>query len=355
MKVILTLLCVALLAIPLISQDVLNGSFEGVAPGPNVQSPPWSTCDPGSASTPDIFPGTWWNVDLPASHGDSYLNLVVKENEVTENIFGQIYPPLQANNCYQISLDLAVTDQFIFDHWGDTYYFTDPARLSLYLGNELCSIGTLVHEFNDIINTDWVTYSFIYTPSTEIYSIYLEADFIGDTPYYGHILVDNISIETPTDTVVTETLLVDIGTSIELSMTSMEGVEYEWSGSDISCSSCGETSILVSGDEVVHGIAYDPMTCTTEHYFYELIVNPIIPNVISPNNDGFNDRFVIQGLKPKTRLEIYSRWGQKVFESNRYDNRWDAEGLSEGTYYYILESKLLGEQFLRKGVLTIFR
>lgn len=73
-----------------------------------------------------------------------------------------------------------------------------------------------------------------------------------------------------------------------------------------------------------------------------------IPNVVTPNGDGKNDNFVIPGLSkfPGSSLFIYNRWGNQVYQSKNYDNKWNGNGLSEGTYYYILE--LRTEQGVRK-------
>ncbi|WP_333864807.1 gliding motility-associated C-terminal domain-containing protein, partial [Chitinophaga sp.] len=64
-----------------------------------------------------------------------------------------------------------------------------------------------------------------------------------------------------------------------------------------------------------------------------------IPNAITPNGDGINDRFVIPDLHKfrSTMLTIFNRWGNEVYHNPRYDNRWDGNGLSGGTYYYILK------------------
>jgi len=52
----------------------------------------------------------------------------------------------------------------------------------------------------------------------------------------------------------------------------------------------------------------------------------VVPNVFSPNNDGMNDRFEIEGIRSKTNtVRIYNRWGQKVFEANNYKNQWDGD------------------------------
>ncbi len=60
-----------------------------------------------------------------------------------------------------------------------------------------------------------------------------------------------------------------------------------------------------------------------------------IPNVFSPNGDGENDRFVIEGILGTTNtVRIFNRWGQMVFESNNYRNTWAANDVSDGTYFY---------------------
>ncbi|MCC2547207.1 gliding motility-associated C-terminal domain-containing protein [Hymenobacter sp. BT175] len=35
---------------------------------------------------------------------------------------------------------------------------------------------------------------------------------------------------------------------------------------------------------------------------------------------------------------MYSRWGQRVFYRADYHNDWDAKGLPEGAYYYLLKT-----------------
>lgn len=75
---------------------------------------------------------------------------------------------------------------------------------------------------------------------------------------------------------------------------------------------------------------------------------PEIPDGFSPNDDGFNDWFNIQGLYDifaAHELNIYNRYGEVIFEGNN-DKRWYGEinrGLNNhgkkvpiGTYYYIL-------------------
>ncbi|AYN03833.1 gliding motility-associated C-terminal domain-containing protein [Flavobacterium sp. 140616W15] len=93
--------------------------------------------------------------------------------------------------------------------------------------------------------------------------------------------------------------------------------------------------------------------------------NVIVYNGFSPNEDGINDFFFIEGLSiyPNNTLEIYNRWGVKVFETSGYgiDGNWfkgisegratisKGEKLSTGTYFYILRYKI-SEDITREKV-----
>lgn len=65
----------------------------------------------------------------------------------------------------------------------------------------------------------------------------------------------------------------------------------------------------------------------------------VIPNVLTPNNDGFNDTFTIQFIDqyPNSQLIIRNRWGRIVFTSDNYQNDWDGNGSPDGVYFYILK------------------
>lgn len=83
----------------------------------------------------------------------------------------------------------------------------------------------------------------------------------------------------------------------------------------------------------------------------------IIPNVITPNGDGKNDRFVIVGREAYDRIEItiVNRWGNEVYRNQDYKDEWDGRGLNEGTYFPIIRAIKGNEERVFKGHVLIKR
>jgi gliding motility-associated-like protein len=74
------------------------------------------------------------------------------------------------------------------------------------------------------------------------------------------------------------------------------------------------------------------------------------PNVITPNGDHENQFFMLDEKLNDPYLIVYDRWGVKVFESNKYKNDWDGNGLATGVYFYRISGQCVDE---KKGVLSI--
>ncbi|MCX2678694.1 gliding motility-associated C-terminal domain-containing protein [Galbibacter sp. EGI 63066] len=95
----------------------------------------------------------------------------------------------------------------------------------------------------------------------------------------------------------------------------------------------------MSGDEPT---VMEVQNCTLEVF-----------NALSPDNDGINDFFKIDGIDcyPDNIVRIYNRWGILVFERSGYDNKTGVfrgisrgratlqqeEALPAGTYFYVIE------------------
>ncbi|MBA4240958.1 MAG: hypothetical protein C0448_09530 [Sphingobacteriaceae bacterium] len=63
----------------------------------------------------------------------------------------------------------------------------------------------------------------------------------------------------------------------------------------------------------------------------------LAPNVVTPNGDGINDFFRINGLEnfPGSSLNVFNRWGNKLYSNDDYKNDW-SPNVTDGTYFYIV-------------------
>lgn len=92
-----------------------------------------------------------------------------------------------------------------------------------------------------------------------------------------------------------------------------------------------------------------------------------IPGVITPNGDGKNDVFLIANVNKtgsgddikitneyqRMELVVFDRWGRKLYESQNYKSDWKADGVPDGSYYYILKTIGFYTTETHKGALTI--
>lgn len=157
------------------------------------------------------------------------------------------------------------------------------------------------------------------------------------------------------------------GICVDVSPNSPTGVNYSWTmssgnnseslsgGDDIQfCSDQIPVAWLGGAVNVEVDISNPCGTASADFVFVADACTIIIPNVFSPNNDPSNELFYIDGLEnwPSPMLKIFNRWGVVVFESDDYENDWDAYDVASGTYFYTLE---LTEQSRFEGHLTIFK
>lgn len=86
--------------------------------------------------------------------------------------------------------------------------------------------------------------------------------------------------------------------------------------------------------------------CTaTDRVVVTVLKKPSVPNAFSPNGDGVHDRWEILYLDsyPGATVDVFNRYGQKVYESKGYAKPWDGtlkgQPLPVGTYYYLIDPK----------------
>ncbi len=103
--------------------------------------------------------------------------------------------------------------------------------------------------------------------------------------------------------------------------------------------------VTLQNSAVYYLIAMNDYGCVeTDSIYIEVIEDITVYNAFSPNKDGKNDFFDIDNASrfPDIIVEVYNRWGNRLFSSKGYsdDKRWDGtyngKDVPMGTYYYII-------------------
>ncbi len=85
----------------------------------------------------------------------------------------------------------------------------------------------------------------------------------------------------------------------------------------------------------------------------------IIPNVFTPNGDGYNDKFKYKNQEQwEFETQVFNRWGDLVFDNKSSEN-WDGfykgNKVSAGVYFFIIKAQAIktGEVRVYKGHVTV--
>lgn len=118
-----------------------------------------------------------------------------------------------------------------------------------------------------------------------------------------------------------------------------------------------ETTIDRPGAYPIRGYAVNAFGCTSHVTDTVRIQGPItlIPNVITPNSDRYNERFDIIGLENSIwNLHIVNRWGTTVYSRENYRGEWDGGEQPAGVYYFVLRNAICND-VNHKGYISLTR
>ena len=196
---ILLLCCAATLSCFAQSQPIYftNPSFEDLFA--NASTPPrnWHDCGFRGESPPDINPNLTFNVTKPAYDGETYLGMVVRDNNTWESVSQRVSNPFQKGACYQFEVYLArsLTYMSISRVSDKPANYATPAKLRVWAGNGPCDKQQLLGETKLVINTNWKPYIFQFGTEEIFNYIILEAYYDNPDmpPYCGNILLDKLS------------------------------------------------------------------------------------------------------------------------------------------------------------------
>src|SRR5690606_16791085 len=148
---------------------------------------------------------------------------------------------------------------------------------------------------------------------------------------------------------------------------SSTGVTYDWNFGDgtPNTNTTAPTHTYTNiGNYTATLIVSDGVCSDTASVIIEVIGQSsiVIPNVFTPNGDGSNDVFTVEGTNLESvEGEIFNRWGQKMFEWNGVKGYWDGRTQSgtevpDGTYFYIIKAKGMDDvEYFKKGAFSLIR
>ena len=145
------------------------------------------------------------------------------------------------------------------------------------------------------------------------------------------------------------------------------GLSYDWRPIDgsISCSTCSQTIVRPTVTTLYIVKGYDGLLCWGEDTVLVKVDfvcgDFFIPNVFSPNGDGLNDEVNVHGYCVGSYvLDIYSRWGEKVFSTSSKGESWDGnfkgKAMDTGVFVYKVNVMTIdNKEFNLKGNITLLR
>lgn len=165
---------------------------------------------------------------------------------------------------------------------------------------------------------------------------------------------------------------INLGTAVAFTDTSKNAVSWFWTFGD------GNSSVVqnpyntyyANGTYTIIEIVKDQYGCADTARAYLKILNvsneiaQLIPNAISPNGDGKNDIWRLDFINvyyPNAEIEIFNRWGERLFYSRGYSNAWDGtykgNPLPVATYFYVinLHDPNPDKQSIFKGTILLMK
>ncbi|MES2387537.1 MAG: gliding motility-associated C-terminal domain-containing protein [Bacteroidota bacterium] len=144
---------------------------------------------------------------------------------------------------------------------------------------------------------------------------------------------------------VADTFTVNCDSTLYAGVTDTSGYTFQWiPATGLSNAFIVNPKILVTSntDYTLRVTAKTPEKCHSDypvHVYYKTCDAISFGNVITPETvDGYNDALKLVHLQPGDRadIEIFNRWGKRIYQSGYYLNDWTGKDYPAGAYYYIL-------------------
>jgi outer membrane protein OmpA-like peptidoglycan-associated protein len=164
----------------------------------------WVDCGFPGETAVDVQPDPMnqFQVRKAPQQGNTYLGMVVRDNDTWERVSQELSSPMVAEQCYEMRIHLARSEVYlslsrINDNQRANY--VTPAKLRIWGGFGDCDQAELIGETSLVTNYRWLEYPVKLEPSQDYTHIVFEAFYNTPTlfPYNGNVLLDNASALVP--------------------------------------------------------------------------------------------------------------------------------------------------------------
>ncbi len=156
----------------------------------------WLDCSMSNQTSVDLQPG-YFEVNTPPKDGESYVGMIVRENDTYEAITQKMENEFQGLQAYRVTVHLAKSNNYnsLTPNSKEFQNFNKACVLRIYAGNEFCSKAQLLSISPPIDHEEWKSYEFLLIPKENYSHITFEAFYVVPTlvPYKGNLLMDDVS------------------------------------------------------------------------------------------------------------------------------------------------------------------
>lgn len=155
----------------------------------------------------------------------------------------------------------------------------------------------------------------------------------------------------------------EIGKGETILLTATGGSSYVWADANgiVSGKTTAVLEVRPNQTTTYSVTATNASGCTESKAINLIVLEDFVKikatNILSPNGDGLNDKWVIDNIDsyPNNEVRIFDKAGHFIYGKKGYDNSWEGTlngaPLAEGSYYYIIDFGTSRPPF--RGFITI--
>jgi Secretion system C-terminal sorting domain len=175
-----------------------NPSMED-KPSAGRQPRGWANCGFPDETPPDTHSGEthFFCLNAKPQDGETFVGMVTRDNNTHERVGNKLSKPLNKGKIYTFSVWLCRSLSYKSKSRETNFdaHYTTPAVLKIWLGNSYGDLKDHLTTTEPIENSDWVKYTFVFSPTITADHICFEAFYANSEGIAtnGNILIDNVS------------------------------------------------------------------------------------------------------------------------------------------------------------------